>query len=134
MRLRDFIASTPPAGQLALKQEYDMVQRKITKELTDLKLVLESSAPVKRLTPAFEWCQSTESVFMNVKFAHKLDAPATLNVEASNVTIGDQRVHLEASNGAGKHFHLSIPLFCRHHARAREQLHYGERRENDVHS
>ena len=106
---RDFVAHTPPEGQLALKQEYDMLQRKITKELTDLKMALDSSAPMKKLTPAFEWCQSVDSVFMNVKFAHKLDAPATLNVEANNVTITEQRIHLEASNGA-KYFHLSIPL------------------------
>ena len=106
---KDLVAATSPEGQLALKQEYDMLQRKITKELTDLKLAPDSSAPVKKLTPAFEWCQSTDSVFMNVKFAHKLDAPATLNVEASNVTITEKNVHLEASNGA-KQFHSSIPL------------------------
>lgn len=43
------------------------------------------SAPVKRagIAPAFEWAQSPDSVFINVKFSHKLDTPATLGCEAS---------------------------------------------------
>lgn len=42
------------------------------------------------IPPAFEWAQSPDSVFLNVKFAHKLDTPATLGCKATNVTIAPQ--------------------------------------------
>ena len=105
----EFVNAAAPGSIEGLKAEYDMLQRKINSKLNDLKSVLESAAPAKHLTPAFEWCQSVDSIFLNVKFAHKLDAPATLNVEASKVAIEDKSLSLEASNGA-KHFSLNIPL------------------------
>ena len=104
-----FVSSAAPSSIAAIKTEYDMLQRKINAKLNDLKSVLESAAPAKHLTPAFEWCQSVDSIFLNVKFAHKLDAPATLNVEASKVAIEEKSLSLEASNGA-KHFSLNIPF------------------------
>lgn len=105
----EFVREAKAETISAVKAEYDMLQRKLNSKLNDLKAAIESAAPAKRITPAFEWCQSVDSVFLNVKFAHKLDAPATLDVEASKVEIEEKRLLLEASNGA-KHFTLTIPL------------------------
>ena len=49
---------------------------------------------------AFQWCQSGDTLFLNVKFSHKLDAPATLNVETTKVEITEKKLILHASNGA----------------------------------
>ena len=39
------------------------------------------------IAPAFQWAQSFDSVFLNVKFAHKMDTPATLGVESEGVEL-----------------------------------------------
>ena len=53
---------------------------KIQKELAHLKDIASKthSAVATGIPPAFEWAQSPDSLFLNVKFAHKLDTPATL--------------------------------------------------------
>ena len=62
------------------RNEFDLESRTITKEISALKAVLDKTLPVNRVFPAFQWAQSPDDVFISVKFAHKLDAPATLNV------------------------------------------------------
>lgn len=104
-----FVTEAKAESIATVRSEFDMLQRKLTSKLNDLKAAIESAAPAKKITPAFEWCQSVDSVFLNVKFAHKLDAPATLNVEATKVDIQETSLLLEASNGA-KYFSLAIPL------------------------
>jgi hypothetical protein len=44
-----------------------------------------------------------------VKFAHKLDAPATLNVEAETVNITETDLVLKATDGR-KIFNLNVEL------------------------
>lgn len=55
--------------------------------------------PVKNIQPAFQWAQSGNDIFINVKFAHKIDAPATLNVEVSNVSMTENKLVLSATDG-----------------------------------
>ena len=61
------------------------------------------------VAPAFQWAQSPNEILLNVKFSHKLDAPATLNVEATNVTILSNQLILQASDGRKK-FNLQLEL------------------------
>jgi hypothetical protein len=82
----------------------------VSKRIADLKEVIESSLPVQVIAPAYQWAQSATEVFLSVKFSHKLDAPATLNVEANTVTVTGQKLFLEASNGR-KSFVLDLDLF-----------------------
>ena len=42
---------------------------------------------VSVISPAFEWAQSPDMVMLNVKLAHKLDTPATLDCVASDKTV-----------------------------------------------
>jgi hypothetical protein len=65
---------------------------------------------IPKIPPAFQWAQSSTDVLLNVKFSHKIDAPATLNVEPVNVTITDNYLYLHASDGT-KHFGLELNLF-----------------------
>jgi hypothetical protein len=89
---------------------FDIEQRQINKELQSLKATIESSLPMASITPAFQWAQSADEILLNVKFSHKIDAPATLNVEAQNVTLLDDRLILHASDGR-KNFNLDLPLY-----------------------
>lgn len=96
-------------GVLDLRVQFETEQRNIAKEITSLKSVIESSLPMPNVSPAFQWAQSPTEILLNIKFSHKLDAPATLNVEANNVTILSNRLILQASDGR-KNFNLNLEL------------------------
>ena len=46
------------------------------------------------VSPAFQWAQSTEMVYIEVKFAHRHDSPGCLEVEKLNRTINDNKIFL----------------------------------------
>ena len=43
---------------------------------------------------ALQWAQSPDSVFLNVKFSHKMDAPATLDVVVDQVEFTNRTLRL----------------------------------------
>ena len=61
---------------------------------------------------------SLDSVYLEIKFAHKLDAPAALSVKQEELSVSEDRVALVASQGHKKYsfnlqFHDSIdPEVC----------------------
>jgi len=64
------------------------------------------------IIPAYEWAQSVEQVFLQVKWAHKLDAPATLGCVPSQPTFSPTSVSFKAEcKDKGKTFLLQLPLF-----------------------
>ena len=64
------------------------------------------------ISPAFQWAQSVDTIFIGVKFAHKLDTPATLGVEVESFDVTDSTMTLVASSKTkGKRFTLELPLF-----------------------
>ena len=95
------------SGGQDLRNLFDLESRLISKELADLKKHLESNIVLADISPAYQWAQSTEELFLSVKFAHKLDTPGTLNVEAKNVTLVEDRLELHASDGR-KNFRLAM--------------------------
>eukprot|EP00602_Paraphysomonas_sp_CaronLab_P004360 CAMPEP_0185030670 /NCGR_PEP_ID=MMETSP1103-20130426/17668_1 /TAXON_ID=36769 /ORGANISM="Paraphysomonas bandaiensis, Strain Caron Lab Isolate" /LENGTH=321 /DNA_ID=CAMNT_0027565883 /DNA_START=184 /DNA_END=1149 /DNA_ORIENTATION=+ len=101
------IATIANDANIDIRSVFDMETRVINKEIAALKANIESSLPMSSINPAFQWAQSGNEVFINVKFAHKLDAPATLNVEAHNVSIDTTGLVLRASDGR-KMFNLDI--------------------------
>ena len=78
----------------ALNVESRIVQDR----LSTLKRVVESLKPMPTIVPAVQWAQSVDFIFLNVKFAHIISAPATLNVEERNVTLSGKSLYLEASD------------------------------------
>lgn len=111
---KSYVAATPPSQLLALKAQFDLEQRRIVASMSELKSAIEVALPTSSIVPAFQWCQSPRQIFLNVKFAHKLDAPATLNVEIDNVEITSSRMHITASarKGSSKSFSLDLPLWA----------------------
>ena len=53
------------SGQVALeyKDVFEAEQRQVTNELASLKSAIESSLPMKSVSPAFQWAQVTNTVF-----------------------------------------------------------------------
>ena len=69
---------------------------------------------VSVIHPAFEWAQSTDMVMLNVKLAHKLDTPATLDCVASDktVTFTRKRISFKADCAkTNKAFVLQLDLW-----------------------
>mmetsp|Transcript_33593 Transcript_33593/g.32069 ORF Transcript_33593/g.32069 Transcript_33593/m.32069 type:complete len:175 (+) Transcript_33593:183-707(+) len=89
------------------KGAFDIEQRLILKEIKDLNTHIASSLPMTSIKCPFKWAQSPTEILLSVKFSHKIDAPATLNVVANNVTVLDNRLLLSASDGR-KNFNLDI--------------------------
>jgi len=68
------------------------------------------SGPSAIISPAFQWSQS-KSTLLNVKFAHKLDTPATLGVKSKGADITPTGILFEAaSKSKNKRFKLSLKL------------------------
>lgn len=61
------------------------------------------------ISPAFEWAQSGDWVYINAKMSHKLDAPATLNVVSEGVQMGERSLKFAASKDH-KRFALDLAL------------------------
>jgi hypothetical protein len=95
------------SGGQDLRNLFDLESRLISKELADLKMHLERNIVLADINPAYQWAQSTDELFLSVKFAHKLDTPGTLNVEAKNVTLLEDRLELFATDGR-KNFRLAM--------------------------
>jgi hypothetical protein len=69
--------------------------RAIAGKLSALRSALESALPPSNIiTPAFQWAQSPDSLFLNVKFSHKLDAPATLGVSVDSLEFTNDTIKL----------------------------------------
>lgn len=92
---------------LEYKTIFDGEERVIMKEIASLKQLIDTYQPANYINPAFQWAQSPSEILLNIKFAHKLDAPATLNVEANTVNITNNKLLLLASNGR-KNFKLEL--------------------------
>lgn len=81
----------------------------VSTKLTQLKSAKQATPPIE---PALQWAQSPEAVFINVKFAHKLDAPACIDLVDPNIEMEESRVTVRAAcKGVDKHFKLDLTLF-----------------------
>ena len=98
--------SENPSMAVEMKQVIEKEERSLHNEIKMLKKIIESSLPQPSVTPAFQWAQGSNEIFLNIKFSHKLDAPATLNVQPTNVNLTTQELRLEASDGR-KNFNFS---------------------------
>ena len=95
---KNAIQYSSEVSKTEFRNHFDVNHRMILQELTALKSHIDSFQPMAVVSPAFQWAQSTTELFLNVKFSHKIDAPATLNVEATNVTILPNQLVLEATD------------------------------------
>jgi len=97
---------------LELEDAVNQMRKKLgemSTKLTQIKYSKSSTAPIE---PAMQWAQSPDTIFINVKFAHKLDAPACIDVIEPNIELEESRVGIRAGcKGFDKNFKLDLPLF-----------------------
>ncbi|CAN0052255.1 unnamed protein product [Ectocarpus sp. 6 AP-2014] len=92
-----------------VEDAFQMEQRTITKHLNEIKSALEKGKPMQSISPAFEWAQSGDWVYINAKMSHKLDAPATLNVISEGVEMEERSLKFAAARDH-KRFSLDLSL------------------------
>ncbi|CAM9111479.1 unnamed protein product, partial [Pylaiella littoralis] len=92
-----------------VEDAFQMEQRSITKSLNEIKSALQKGKPMQSISPAFEWAQSGDWVYINAKMSHKLDAPATLNVVSEGVKMNERSLKFAASKDH-KRFSLDLTL------------------------
>jgi hypothetical protein len=63
---------------------------RIRRKLQGLADSLQARKAAAPIAPAFQWAQSPGSIFLNVKFAHKMDTPATLGCVEESVEYGSR--------------------------------------------
>ena len=100
------------AAELDLSTTFFQSASSIRGRLQTLSDSLLGHAQASGIPPAYEWAQSPSSIFLNVKFAHKLDTPATLGCEvgeAPSFTNRSVRVFAECKEKR-KAFLLSLAL------------------------
>lgn len=49
------------------------------------------------ISPAFEWAQSLENIFINIKFAPRLNTPGCLDLFDEKISFGEQSFNLSIS-------------------------------------
>ena len=80
----------------------------LTDAITKTRGSSSSSVP-SGIAPAFEWAQSPDALFLNVKFSHKIDTPATLGCEVTTANFSGDSV-LFAADCKQKRFVLDLSL------------------------
>lgn len=88
-------------GAATLASEAEMALRGVDRQARGVREALRTSDGASEgevasgdqhaIVPAFEWAQSASHAFLRIKWAHKIDAPATLDVSKPRVV---------ATNGA----------------------------------
>ena len=102
---KELVINPNSAG--ALRTIVEVEERNIQNEIKTLKKAIESSLPQPSVIPAFQWAQGSNDIFLNIKFSHKIDAPATLDVQPMRVNLTSDELKLEATDGR-KNFNLHI--------------------------
>lgn len=99
------------AGGHDLSTTLHQVSGRIRSRLSELSEQLTKTKHSEGIPPAFEWAQSVDSVFVNVKWAHKLDTPATLGCEAHEPAFAARRLVFRATcREKRKAFTLALDL------------------------
>jgi len=93
---------------MEFESEVDMEHRILKQKIDRLKTTAKQSlANGNYITPAFQWAQSKDALFLEVKFAHKMDAPSYAHTKIDDVAFAIDTMNLTAS-GKDKSFKLNL--------------------------
>lgn len=100
-------------SQAELSTTVFQASSRVSRRLQGLQDLVSARAAAAGIPPAYEWAQSPDAVFLQVKFAHKLDTPATLGCEAEAPVCRNDSVTLRAEcREKKKTFLLSVTPFA----------------------
>jgi hypothetical protein len=107
------VLSLARAAKADISGTLHATRTRITSALTTLADSLNSEQQVHdNIAPAYEWAQSVEHIFLQVKWAHKLDAPATLGCRPDEPAFEPAALTFRATCAEKrKAFSLTLALF-----------------------
>ncbi len=76
--------------------------------------LLTLSKGVTKISPAFQWAQSLDHVFLSVKFATRMDSPGCLDTFDKNISLGNNSFSMYISCRIDKQifrYELDLELF-----------------------
>ncbi|OII78102.1 CS domain-containing protein [Cryptosporidium andersoni] len=98
------LSSTVRASTLIIRKHLDELVRLLNKRHAEIAL----------LSPAFQWAQSRDFIFLNIKFTYRWNAPGALKVENEVVSITNNTFYFSALGSHSqemKRYELKLKLF-----------------------
>lgn len=100
-----------------MKEIVPLLRRLISKVRDEQDKILDlANSKMKMLTlsPAFQWAQDLNTVALSIKFSHRIDSPACIDIYDQNVTIDENNITVTCLcrryDGVHK-YHLAHELF-----------------------
>lgn len=72
----------------SLKISAQAAKRKLEKLITSL----DNTSTIQVVSPAYQWAQSPDIVYLDIKFSHRLDSPGCLEIISPEVSISETRL------------------------------------------
>lgn len=83
--LEYFIDSVLQQLEIDLSDEIKLIGNQVKKQIDTVVNYASSKKQIQTITPVFSWAQSQGNIFIQVKFAHRHDAPGCLEVRTEKV-------------------------------------------------
>lgn len=101
-------------GIATLIAEAEMALRGAAREERELLSLIDPTKTLRStgvaVVPALEWAQSASAVYLRIKWAHKIDAPATLDVTSIQVDCPENLLKVSATSPTKKFDLELVPL------------------------
>lgn len=101
-------------GKIRLKDEVKWAAEELKKQLERVETIVEDKKE-QIAVPAAQWAQSSDQIIMDVKFAHRFDAPGCLDIRSLQVNITETHLRLSAHcliSGEKVKYVLDFDLFA----------------------
>lgn len=82
-------------GKVRVKDEVKWAAEELRKQLERVEAIVEDKKE-QNAVPAAQWAQSSEWLVLDVKFAHRFDAPGCLDIRSLQVNITETHLRLSA--------------------------------------
>lgn len=79
--------------KVKIRDEVKWAAEELKKQVERVEAIVQDSKE-QVAVPAAQWAQSSDKLIMDVKFAHRFDAPGCLDLRSLNVTITETHLHL----------------------------------------
>lgn len=92
------------SAELSIRRELDELSRLLNKK----------HSVVATLSPAFQWAQSSDHIYLNIKFTYRWNAPGALKIENETVSIQNNTFFFSATGSHSqekKKYVLNLELF-----------------------
>lgn len=99
---------------LDISNELKLIGGQIKREIDSIINVAYAKRHTQTVAPAFQWIQSRTNLLLQIKFAHRHDAPGCLEVKNEKIEFSENKIHFSAFGIQAQlpiQFVLDLPLY-----------------------